>query len=138
VGKPNRPAATAQPPAAPAVVFHDCDLFDKTAAEKLRGNPALAQKLDDFQKFKAAYRTEPYGKSDKPFKSFGVFKGLLHAHLSGDVSIVYSIKGSNPSVISLYGLFSHDELGTGQPVNIKRQQNMDKRMASQVFKPATP
>jgi mRNA-degrading endonuclease YafQ of YafQ-DinJ toxin-antitoxin module len=108
-------------------------LFNETLGKKSQGNPVIPQKTDDFQKSKAANKLEAFGSSDKPFKSFGVFEGLRHAHLTGDISMVYSIHGSNPSVIDLYGLFSHDDLGVGQPVNIKRQKSMDKKFKSQTF-----
>lgn len=118
---------------APDVVIRTCPLFKESYAEKSKGNPVLEQKLVEFRRSKLANKLQPFGSSDKPFKSFGVFEGLRHAHLNADVSIVYSIHGSNPSIIDLYGLFSHDELGTGQPVNIKRQKSMDKKFSSQTF-----
>lgn len=118
---------------APSVIFRTCPLFDETIAQKSKGNSFLQQKLLDFRKSKIENKIAPFGGSDKPFKPFGPFKGLKHAHLSGDVSIVYAIHGSNPSIIDLYGLFSHDELGTGQPVNINRQKSMDKTLSRQSF-----
>lgn len=123
-----------KPGGGPDVVFRTCDLFKETMAAKSRQYPVIESKFAEFIASKESDKLAPYGKSDKPFKSFGVFEGLRHAHLTADVSIVYSISGSNPSEIRLYGLFSHDEMGTGQPVNIKRQKSLDKKLDSQVFK----
>ena len=75
-----------------------------------------------------------YGASDKPFKSMGSFgtrvSGLSHAHLSQDISIVYKIENGK---IYLYGFYSHDQLGTGQPANINKQQSMATRFSNMNF-----
>lgn len=128
-GKPTTPQASIEDPK-----FRTCDLFNETFTQKSRDYPVIGAKFQEFRAAKSANKLAPFGSSDKPFKSFGVFEGLKHAHLTGDVSVVYSIHGSNPSLIDLYGVFSHDELGTGQPVNIKRQKSMDKKLSSQTFR----
>jgi hypothetical protein len=58
------------------------------------------------------------------------------AHLSSDMSIVYELSGRNPTTIKLYGVFTHAQLGTGQPPNIKIQQNMAKRLAKEDADPS--
>jgi hypothetical protein len=63
-----------------------------------------------------------------------VIQGLKHAHLTHDIMIVYTLGGRNPIEFKLYGVFSHDELGIGQPANDKRQKSAAKRMANQAFK----
>lgn len=120
------------------VVFRTCDLYRETLVDKARAYPVIGQKMQEFRDFKTANPLQPYGGSDKPFVSKGNFGtvvgGLRHAHLTHDIMIVYTISGRNPTVFNLYGIFSHDELGIGQPANIKRQKAQAKRMNNQVFK----
>lgn len=119
------------------VVFRTSELYRETLVEKSRAYPVIAQKLQDFRKFKTENPLQPFGGSDKPFIGSGIFaatiSGLRHAHLTHDIMIVYTISGRNPTVFDLYGVFSHDELGIGQPVNIKRQKSAAKRMSNQTF-----
>lgn len=119
------------------VVFRTCDLYKETLVDKARAYPVIGQKMQEFREFKAANPLQPYGGSDKPFVSKGnfgtVISGLRHAHLTHDIMIVYTISGRNPTEFRLYGIFSHDELGIGQPANVKRQKAQAKRMANQQF-----
>lgn len=119
------------------VAFRTGKLYQETLAEKARAYPGLVQKLQDFRKFKSENPLQQFGATDKPFKGAGnfatVIPGLRHAHLTHDIMIVYTISGKNPTMINLYGIFSHDELGIGQPQNIKRQKSQVKRMQSQQF-----
>ena len=117
----------------PAVIFELSPSFRKTAAEKFKAYPGLDKKASDFRATKAADRNALYGSSDKPFKTNGAFSGLRHAHLTFDLSLVYSISGANPAIIRLYGIYSHDELGTGQPPNINRQKSMGAHLKGQTF-----
>lgn len=112
-------------------------LFKQTYVAKVKSNPVLATKFDQFTRSK---ETEPYGSfgaSDKPYNPRGQFAKLVpklrHAHLTHDLSIAYTVEGSAPAVIKLYGVFSHDEQGTGNPPNVKRQQSLATQMANQRF-----
>lgn len=119
------------------VKFLRCDMFAETAAEKTRAYPKLASKIAEFFKLKFQSPLQQFGSSDKPFKNEGNFTshvpGLRHAHLTHDIMIVYTISGRDPTLFKLYGIFSHDELGIGQPANIKIQKNMARRMSNQNF-----
>ena len=119
------------------VVFKPSQLYLETLVEKSRDYPVIGQKMQEFRNFKSANPLQPFGATDKPFVgkgSFGtVISGLRHAHLTHDIMIVYTISGRNPTEFRLYGIFTHDELGIGQPANMKRQQSQAKRMANQVF-----
>ena len=119
------------------VVFKTCDLYRESLVDKARAYPVIGQKMQEFREFKAANPLQPYGGSDKPFVSKGnygtVVSGLRHAHLTHDIMIVYTIGGRNPIAFNLYGIFSHDELGIGQPANVKKQKAQAKRMANQTF-----
>jgi hypothetical protein len=120
------------------VVFKRCPLYLETFAGKAVQYPVIGQKINDFIQFKSANPLQQYGSSDKPFVGKGnfgtVISGLRHAHLTHDIMIVYTIGGRNPTAFNLYGVFSHDELGIGQPANVKRQKAQVKRMANQDFK----
>lgn len=115
----------------PAKIAH-CPMF----IESLTVHPEVKEKLKSFVNYKIQNPLQSFNKSDSPFSGNGIFgsniKGLRHAHLSQDVSIVYLITG-NPIKICLYGVFSHAELGTGQPANIKKQKSIVKRFSSQTF-----
>jgi hypothetical protein len=118
------------------VKFQYCDLFKKTYAEKSR-NPQLVKKFNDFITAKSINPINPYGSSDKLFRGGWSFSNyvpkLRHAHLTHDISVVYLISGFNPTQIKLYGFFTHDEMGTGQPPNIKKQKSLAKQLSNQVF-----
>lgn len=119
------------------VVFKPSQLYLETMIEKSRDYPVIGQKMQEFRKFKSANPLQSFGATDKPFVgkgSFGtVISGLRHAHLTHDIMVVYTISGRDPTEFRLYGIFSHDELGIGQPANIKRQKAQAKRMTNQVF-----
>lgn len=75
---------------------------------------------------------------DKPFSGGGNYSGLSHAHMGQDVSIVYKLEGKEPRKLKLYGFFSHEDLGTGQPPKQKIQQKTGKRLKTQVFEKRKP
>lgn len=120
-----------------SVVFKSCPLYMETFVEKARAYPVIGQKMQEFRDFKTANPIQQYGATDKPFIGKGNFAGavpgLRHAHLTHDIMVAYTISGKNPTEFHLYGIFSHDELGIGQPANIKRQKAQSKRMANQSF-----
>jgi hypothetical protein len=79
----------------------------------------------------------PFGSRDGMFAGGGNFTAavpkLRHAHMTHDVSVFYRLSGANPTVIDLFGFFSHDESGTGQPANIKKQKSLAKSLSNQDF-----
>jgi mRNA-degrading endonuclease YafQ of YafQ-DinJ toxin-antitoxin module len=119
------------------VVFKRCPLYLETFSAKGVQYPVIGQKINDFIQFKTANPLQPYGATDKPFVGKGnfgtVISSLRHAHLTHDIMVVYTISGRNPTEFHLYGIFSHDELGIGQPANVKRQKAQAKRMNNQSF-----
>jgi hypothetical protein len=66
---------------------------------------------------------EGFGNSDKRFISGKIFNtavpDISHAHLTHNISIVYKIEDD---VLYLFGVYTHDDLGTGQPQNINKQK----------------
>lgn len=119
------------------VQFQTGPLFDQTWRNRSENNASLRNKLEQFVKVKSQDPTASFGASDKPFKSGGFFTNaipkLRHAHLTHDLSLVYMLEGGTDPVIRLYGVFSHDDLGTGNPPNKNRQRNMAAQFSGQTF-----
>ena len=104
-------------------------LYDKSTSTK---NPKVVDRLESFLALKSQDPTAPFGSSDTPFIAAGplgqAIPKLRHAHLSHDVSVFYKVEGINPTVIKIYGLFSHKESGTGHAPNIKIQKQLAARI----------
>ena len=119
------------------VKFQWCKLFQDTFTEKAKLNPELNKTFKEFLILKSQNPTQPYGSRDASFSGEGNFNKavpkLRHAHLMHDLNLCYTISGKDPTLIKLYGVFKHDELGTGQPANIKRQKSVATAMANQTF-----
>ena len=83
---------------------------------------------------KRADPNQPFGGSDTPFRSAGHFgaqvPGIKHAHITQDLSIVYKVQGNQ---VFLYGFFTHDDLGTGSPANIRKQSSNAAQFKNQPF-----
>ena len=99
--------------------------------------PVRGASLQNFKKFLTAKRQNPnmpYGANDKPFIAGGKFSTkipkLAHAHITHDISIVYRVVGNT---IYLYGFYSHDDLGTGSPVNRNKQDSMATKFSQMNF-----
>jgi hypothetical protein len=134
-----KPTASS-PSAAPNAVFKRSTLFKETFdAALMRGREALLSAFESFLKTKLENPMQPFGSRDGPFKGTGILKTavpgetLIHAHLLHDMNIVYSMSGRNPTVFKLYAVYSHDDLGTGQPANIKKQKQVAKKFANTDF-----
>ena len=103
-------------------------VFPNTNAKNRFGGP------NGFMDVKRTNPNTPYGSSDKPFAANGNYgsavPGLRHAHITHDLSIVYRVDGRN---IYLYGFYTHDELGTGNPANMRKQASMADRFKNATF-----
>jgi hypothetical protein len=119
------------------VSFEVSPLFIQTYQNKTRGHNAVAKKFEEFRLAKTTQPIQPWGANDRPMKSGGLFSnevpGVRKAHLTHDISVVYTVSGTSPIVIRLYGIFDHDDLGVGTPPNINRQRSMSRQLASQKF-----
>ena len=119
------------------VVFSRCPFFRETFADKARADSNVKDKMTAFIKSKTENPMGPFGSSDKPYVGGGIFSkyvpGLKHAHLTHNISIMYTLSGSNPKLIKLYGLVNHDESGTGNPPNMNRQKSLGKKLVNQTF-----
>jgi hypothetical protein len=106
------------------------------------------QFLDKVTEFSRAKSTNPlaaFGSSDTPFISGGPIGSaqinvggkqiplkLRHAHLSRDVCVVYRVHGS-PTLVDLYGVFTHKDLGTSSSPSKNVQKTMADVFARQKF-----
>lgn len=106
--------------------------LDPKNPQRIRGSA-----LESLKKFLTAKRhdpIQPYGSSDYPFIAAGpigrAIPGLMHAHLSQDLSVVYKVEGNE---MFLYGIYSHADLGTGTPPNLRRQQSVSQRLSNMTF-----
>lgn len=85
--------------------------------------------LAEFIAFKRRNPTTQFGNKDKPFVA-GALKGYMHSGLNHDIQIVYTLSGRDPHIMVLHGIFSRDELGTGNPPKNNRQVNAAKAFAN--------
>lgn len=121
------------------VEFQWCKLFKDTFTEKAKQNPDLLAIFNEFRKLKEQNPNQQFGSRDASFVSAGNLAGrvpkLRHAHLLHDLNLCYTVSDKDPTIVKLYGVFKHDELGTGQPANMKRQKSVATTMANQDFEP---
>lgn len=101
--------------------------------DSLRSHPETVPVLQAFRAAKEKNPLAKFGSSDYPFSNEGHFKGFLHAKLTQDLSVVYKMYGANPRIIDIYGVYSHAELGTGNPANKKIQKQMGQRFGNATF-----
>jgi hypothetical protein len=119
------------------VVVQTCRLFDQSLDAKKRAYPQVGQKLAEFLSVKQHNPMQQFGGSDTTFIATGplgrAVPKLRHAHLTQDLSVFYTMGGQNPTLINLYGIFSHKDSGTGNAPNAKQQKNLGKQLANQTF-----
>jgi hypothetical protein len=119
------------------VRFLDSPMFAETFKQKTSSNPGLANKFEEFKYSKTHNPLQSFGSKDYPMLANGPIgqsvPGMRHAHLTQDISVFYTIEGRNPTLIKLYGLFSHADSGTGSSANNKRQQRAGKQMKNQTI-----
>jgi len=114
--------------------FLRSDLYRRTKAARVDPYPAIRNKFHQFMQTKRANPNQPFGGSDKPFTGQGRYQtavpGLRHAHITHDLSVVYLVQGRR---VYLFGFFTHDDLGTGSPPNLRRQQALAAQISNQQF-----
>jgi len=115
------------------VMVHPSPVFLENL-EKIRvagNNASINRKIEDFIRFKCHNPLERFNNSDRAFSADGVYGNLRlrKAHVSDDLSIIYSIRGDVPKHLQLLAVMSHSQLGTGTPSNIRRQQQVARRLS---------
>jgi hypothetical protein len=136
-GKKDRKPAPMSAAPTTEVEFLISPLFVETFKKNVSGNPAMVEKFAEFKNTKTQNPLQKFGSSDYPIPQERPLtkhiSGLYHAHLSHDLVIFYSMEGRNPTKIKLYGIFGHDQSGTGQPANLNKQRSLSKQMGNQPF-----
>jgi len=96
----------------------------------------VAEKFKDFVATKMN-NLALYGSRDSAMNSKAplgnTIDGLRHAHLTQDVSVFYRIHGRDPRYLDIYGLFRHQDSGTGNTPNIKRQKKLAQKFSNAKF-----
>ena len=115
------------------VVLDYGSMWESSLASAIKDTPNIQQKCSEVGKTKLDNPLTQYGTNDKPFTSEGIYKQHLpkarKARLTPDISVVYELSGRNPTVIKMYGVFTHATLGTGQPPKINTQRSMAKALS---------
>lgn len=107
------------------VQFVGADTYFATLA-KYGKDEAVLQALRNFIAFKRENPLQQAGGKDRPFVGNGPLAGYIHAGLTRDISIIYTISGRDPHVIKLFGIYTHQDTGTGTP----GRPNLSKVMAA--------
>lgn len=135
MAKPNNRATPGIVPQAPRrVKMMVCGLY-RDALKKYANNVSVLEIIRDFIDNKRKDPLAPYGSKDRPLTGGGALTGIQHAHLTHNISMLYSKGGANPIVFHLYGPYTHDDMGTGQPTDLKAQSRLFSRIKNQEFVP---
>lgn len=125
-----------QVPAAGGAQFLKSKLFDRTVEGRKAMMTNIEEKIAEFIATKTADPMQQFGSKDKPFGGDGpigkAFPKMRYANMNSDIRLFYTMEGKNPTIFKLYGVFSHDDIGLGQPGNIKRQASFIQRLKPEV------
>ena len=117
-----------------SVTFVEGSMWIPSVVDAQKDTPNILQKIQEFMKFKEANPLALFGNKDfalgaikNPYAKY--LSKARKAHLTNDISIIYELSGKNPTTIKLYGVFTHADLGTGQPSNPRKSEQMAKRLA---------
>ena len=117
------------------VRFVGSDTYFQTLA-KYTNDTQVLQALRNFITFKRDNPLQQAGGKDRPYVGSGPLAGYIHAGLTRDISIVYTISGRDPHVIKLFGIYTHADTGTGTPGRPQLSKVMANTWAKQSsFKP---
>jgi len=123
-------------PAAGGAQFLKSKLFDRTVEGRKAMMTNIEEKIAEFIATKTADPMQQFGSKDKPFGGDGpigkAFPKMRYANMNSDIRLFYTMEGKNPTIFKLYGVFSHDDIGLGQPGNIKRQASFIQKLKPEV------
>ena len=116
-------------------LFKRSSEYRKTLQTKVWPNDAARKALSRFYDAKRKDPTQLVSpKVDSPFSGTGHFSrsipGLMHYHVTHDLRLIYLVRGNT---VYLYGFYTHDDLGTGEPRNVNRQRSMASQFANMEF-----
>lgn len=104
--------------------------FRRTYDEKVLPHESVRKKLRQFMHAKRENPQQSWGGSDTHFVARGPLAGFRHAHLTQDLSIVYRVVNKT---VFLYGFYTHNDLGTGNPAKIALQKANAERFQNTTF-----
>jgi mRNA-degrading endonuclease YafQ of YafQ-DinJ toxin-antitoxin module len=81
------------------------------------------KRLQDFINLKKNNPLALFGRTDNIFKSDTTLRGFRHCHLGLDLVLIYKYDGKK-NQFCLFGVYTHDDIGIGQPRNSRRQDSM--------------
>lgn len=108
-----------------ALIIKRCKIYNDTYA---KADVRVKKKMIEFIKLKSENPTTQFGSSDRHLNP--PLKEYKHAKLTPDISIFYQT-GSNE--LRLFGIFTHDDSGTGQPANQNKQNSLATKFGNQEF-----
>lgn len=106
-------------------ILQDTKRLKASVSLAKRGVPKLPQLLTDFLKFKKLNPKQSYNKNDDALKG-GELKnvGLRHFDIGREYRLYYRVVEDSDSIkVILYGVFTHEETGTGRPPNQNKQKS---------------
>jgi len=111
----------------PQTRFRFSELFLETSEQHFK-NSLVTERFDSFLDTKKINAMTPFGSNDKPL-GVGPMAGILHANLTHDIRIFYTVRDRNPHTVYLYFVATHDESGT---VGGGRRSNIQKNWAKRI------
>lgn len=102
-------------------------LFEKKYRKLLR-NPQVKKAMNHFLDVKIDDPTQKVGKKDYPFTGNNAMGGVMHCHLTSDISIVYLVKGKNPTELHFIDIGTHRDFGTGTPASPNKFKSLSQRV----------
>ena len=119
-------------------LFKKSPLYKATLLSRVRPYEPIKVKFRQFMQLKRDNPTQQFNKSDSPFTGGGplstIIPGLMHAHITQDLSVLYKHEAG---VIYLFGFFTHEDLGTGNPGKPNQQKAISRKFANQTFEGLT-
>lgn len=106
------------------VVRKDPKLFNGSVKLRSRDHKNLIEVISDFLRFKSVNPKQSYNPKDTPLTG-GILKDLKlwHYDIGRSLRLYYNVSQEGDTVfLNLYGVFTHDETGTGQPANKRKQE----------------
>lgn len=116
-----------------SVQFQTGSMWADSVVSAVKDTPTILGRIEEFKKVKEDNPLAQFGADDKFLgASASGFKRRLpkarKAKLTKDISIVYELSGKDPTTVKLYGVFTHADLGTGQPL----KPNLIKQMTTKL------
>lgn len=138
--KQQQPVQQQEAPTWKHVTFIKMDCYDEAFKRYDKGQQTtMTNKLTTFMQQKATLaqptgQNLPFGKTDTSlWRSKYADLDLFHYGIGNDARLMYNLlrnPETNTLVFQVYGIWNHDDLGIGQPINVRKQEQMATRLKS--------